>query len=528
MALASLQSSYQTHQPGVSLERVRNRVFARLLERGPKDDDELDFFIRAYLHKKVPRHAICAHHQSSFSFIADQFFERVTTVFGFANRNGGKTENTAILNVCDALFKGLEIVSAGAVIDQADKGYEYLTNMLAAEPLIARHVIGSIRSETLLDNGAKLELTTGTFAGLNSKHPVKVRIDEIELMHWMVLQEGFSMSISSPDGRWKAGDTLTSTRKFTNGTVQRLLDNKEGKRITVISWCIWETLQPCTRQCKGDPVYGDCPAYSRLNKDGEEELICGGKAHDLPPGGFYQIDDFIKKVSLLDKDTWEAQWLNLRPQGGALVYGEYFRDDPPYVVQPDEAEQLLKRAREEKWARVIAIDFGSNFHAGYYMQDPVSQIWYAYGEYWFSKDQDLPLATHAKNIKERDPLGWNARTAVFADPSGRQAIRDLEEHEIYATPANNDVYAGVNHVKRLFQRRQSDSLPGLRIFSTCVRLREELSVHYSHPLNKDGTVDKDKIVKKDDHSVDSCRYALLSFVTIGTGQYRMRKLRGVW
>ena len=523
------------------LPRVRQRVLATYLARGLQTDEELWLFIRLYLGYAIPRHHVCPEHVAPFSFLADQFFERVGMVFGFANRAGGKTLQVAILNVVEALFKpGIEIVCAGAIEQQAVKGYEYVSSMLFGDPLLMRTLIRSLRSLTEFYNGSSIKITTGTYHGLNSPHPTKVRIDEIELMHWSILQEGLQMSLASRDQKWKAGDCLTSTRKFTNGTVQRLLDEKKDT-IKTMSWCIWEILQPCCRQCHGDPEYGDCPAYSRLNKDGAEEEICGGRAHTLPPGGFFTIDDFVKKVGVLDKDTWEAQWLNKRPQAGALVYGNFFKDDPPYVVPTAEAEELLRRAREERWLRVVGMDFGANFYAGYFMRDPHTEIWYQYHEYWYSAERDLPLPQHGRNIIRADPLGWSADIFVYGDPSARQAIRDLEyfiltaadgtpdEYSLIVAPANNNVYSGVNLVKQLLTRRPHDLLPRLRFFHSCVRMREELGRLYVHRTNKDGTTNRDVIVKAQDHASDSLRYAMLSFETFGTTTVmNSRQIKGLW
>lgn len=539
MSLASFQNPASSFRPRsspsvseVSEETVRYRLFLRLLERGLQTEDELWSFIWLFLGYAVPRHKVCVHHQSPFQFIADQFFERVRTVFGWACRNGGKTLCVAILNVCEALFKpGIEILSSAAIRDQTNKGYDYVTRMLLNNEILGGTVVSSLRSETEFFNGSILRLTTGTFWGMNSQHPTKTRIDECELIHWSVLQQGLQMSISSADGKWKASDCLTSTRKFSSGTVQRLLDQAEAKRMDIRAWCIWDVLEPCPRLCKGDPVYGDCPAYSHLDKDGNEELICGGRAHELPPGGFYRITDFIEKVSVLDKDTWETEWLCLRPHGGALVYGDYFKDEAPFVVPTAEAVILLKRAKEEGWVRCVGLDFGSNFYACFLTQDPASEIWYVYSEYWWqATSNDKPLSEHGTQVKAHDLLGWHNRTQVFADPAGRQAIRDLEGPDVglFCTPANNPVYEGVNYVKKLFRRRQSDGLPGLRIFHSVTRLRLELSRLYVHKLEKSGEVNRDVIIKRDDHGVDSLRYALFSFETVGTGRYRMKKLRGVW
>lgn len=521
-----LRRIQQTEVAEPVLDELKEQLFYALLERGIKTDDELHFFIWAYLGYNVPRNQVCAGHCSPFSFIADQFFDRHQTVIGFANRNGGKTLGVALLNAVELLAKpGIEIFTAGAVESQALRGYEYVSQFLTSTALVESQVMQLLRSKTILRNGSKLEVAPGTVAKFNGPHTNKTRIDEIELLHWFVLQQ--AMSISTEKNGWPAGDCFTSTRKISNGTMQRLLDQAEEKGFKVYTWCVYEILEPCTRLCKGDPVYGDCPVYSRKNKDGEEVMLCGGKAHDLKPGGFYKIADFVKKASTIDEETWETEWLNLRPSAGATVYGKYYKDEAPFIVSVEEAAELLARAKKDKWQRGVAIDFGSNFYAGYFMQDPLDQVWYQYQEYFYSSDNDLPLSEHAKNIKERDVLGWDGRIYVFADPSGRQAIRDLEDYGIFAVGANNDLYAGLNRVKKEMQRRTAKGLPGIRFFPHCGRIRLELEKLYMNKMDRDGTPQRDIIVKKDDHGSDTLRYWLISYETVGTGRYRMRKLRGV-
>lgn len=512
----------------VTLDRLKRDVFRSLLKYGLQNEEELHFFIRVYLNLDIPKRVFCPHHISPFAFIADQFFERHRTVLGFATRAGGKTINTAVLNVVEAVFKpNIEIISAGAIRKQAEKGYEYFSRMLNESPYLGPMVETSLMSKTVLANGSVVSIVTGSYHGMNSPHPNKVRIDEVELMHPKVLQEGLQMSVTSRDGKWRASDCLTSTRKFFSGTMQQLLDEADRRGIVVKPWCIWEVLQPCTRKCRGDPVYGDCPVYSRISKDGSEELLCGGKAHHLSPGGFFSIDDFVDKASKLDIETFRTQWENERPHAGSLVYGRFFKDEPPFILTDAEEQRVLQEAREHKWPRVVGVDFGANFYAGYFVQDPHAQIWYQYGEYWYSSEHDIPLAQHAQNIKQRDPLGWSAATTVFADPSGRQAMRDIEEYGIFATPANNALYEGINHIKLLLTRRP-DGLPRLRFFRSCERMRKELGMLYSYRIGKDGQPTKDTILKKNDHAADALRYALFSWETVGTGRYRAKRLRGVY
>src|SRR5207253_7388595 len=149
--------------------------FAYYLKHGIKTDDELAEFVLEYFGYQIPRHRVCPEHCSPMDFLADQFFERVRTSIGFANRGGGKTIIVAMLNILDALFKpGVEVASAGAIMEQADRGYEYLRKFLFEEPLFASQVISSLRSETVFANGSKVKIIAGTYHGMNSPHPNKV------------------------------------------------------------------------------------------------------------------------------------------------------------------------------------------------------------------------------------------------------------------------------------------------------------------------------------------------------------------
>src|SRR5262245_30276353 len=232
-----------------SEELMKKWALEWYLQHGIQSEEELGDFVETYFGYQVPTHAVCPEHIAPMSFLADQFFERTRTVLGFANRGGGKTILTAILNMLDALFKpGVEIASAGAIMEQADRGYEYLRGFFLKEPLFLEQLITTLRSETVFRNGSIVRIIAGTYHGLNSPHPNKFRCDEIELMPWVVLQEGLQMSIER--GGWKAQDTLTSTRKFQKGTMQRLLDEAGRKNIKIYSWCIMETVERCTRLCR--------------------------------------------------------------------------------------------------------------------------------------------------------------------------------------------------------------------------------------------------------------------------------------
>jgi intein/homing endonuclease len=335
------------------------------------------------------------------------------------------TRMTAILNLCDLVFKpGIEIVTAGAILPQAQRGYEYLVEFFQREPLLQQLLLTApTMSKTILKNGSRISIVTASYGGFNGPHPSKLRIDELELVHPNYLAEALSLTQAHPDG-WAAQDTFTSTRKVSNGTMQKMLDEAEERNVKVYTFCIFENIEKCTRQCRNDPQYGDCPAYSKKDKNGIEVGICGildgaaephGKAQMVSTGGFYKIEDFVKKVALIDRQTWDAQWENKKPSGGALVYGEFYSDEPPFVVDDEEAKLLLARAkREGNWARCVGIDFGSNFAVEYFMQDPLKAPfgWYAYHEVYMTR---TGRSRSARSGSERK-IPWAGTSARWSTP----------------------------------------------------------------------------------------------------------------
>jgi len=119
--LITLWETYKSEEQKQIVERIRSELFDLILEVKPQNDEILHWYIWEYLGYKIPRKRICKDHgprcgsRAPFEYIADVFFERVEDVICFANRTGGKTLNTAILNHLDMTFKDdCEIASAGA------------------------------------------------------------------------------------------------------------------------------------------------------------------------------------------------------------------------------------------------------------------------------------------------------------------------------------------------------------------------------------------------------------------------------
>ncbi len=520
------------------LQLARKRLLDHYLEldnRGnfvhpPQTDDELYEFVVAAYGIQIPRVVITEGHRSPFAFIADLFFERVGNALGFANRNGGKTYGIALLNHLDMIFKpNVEICSAGATRDQANKCYRYFRDSLSLDwftDLNNRYkdITGrwfcnvekdSQQSKTKFGNGALLEIITGNEKGFRGPHPHKSRVDEIDEIEWHVLQMGLSMAHSGDGGKPRGQNVFTSTRQYSQGTMQRLLDEAQEKGIAVYEWNIWEALQKCTRRCKKDPVYGDCPV----------QTYCNGKAHYCD--GFYQINDFIEKVKLIDRDGFETEWENTKPAKHKLVYHML---GPRHVMTPEKLVRLCGvPCPEQLWHRVCGLDFGSSpGHPFVYLkffQIPNIHAWLLFYEY--VAEQRL-IRDHAEVIK-RSPYYFTGELC-FADWDAQDRL-ELQSHGIRTRPAvkgPNSVNMGIDYICELLSGYPPEGRPMLYIWHECKFTLKEWGKEYSWPVRPDGQVDRSgNPEKKHDHTSDAARMALFSNKRSGGPKYKTRRINGL-
>lgn len=164
------------------------------------------------------------------------------------------------------------------------------------------------------------------------------------------------------------------------------------------------------------------------------------------------------------------------------------------------------------WKRGYGLDVGWNFTAASWVaQDPSDGMLYVTAEYKASKQTPL---IHATAIKMRgewmhgavDPasMGSNQADGTKLYNLYRNAPNNLNLHL-----ANNEVDAGLDHIWSLLE------IGRLKFFSTLVQHREEYQYYRRAKHTDKNEVETVKVVKKNDHLMDSDRYAIMTFDKIG-------------
>lgn len=253
---------------------------------------------------------MCKNHSAPFDFVYHAFMGTYKTILALANRSGGKTMNMAIIALLNSRGNDkCETANLGAIQAQALRCYRYQQSFASMSDDFKNFMMGDpTMSRTQWINQSVNEVLVATVTGVNSPHPQKLMMDEIELINWFVLQQALSMVQSKEEVR---GTTvLGSTRKFAQGPMQRLVDSATGGNIKVFEWCIWEVVEAFPK----DPAMQET-----IRKTFGSYLPANIQESD----GYYKWDDLIDKFNNLDRDIWETEWECKRPQSQGLVYPRF-------------------------------------------------------------------------------------------------------------------------------------------------------------------------------------------------------------
>ena len=232
-----------------------------------------------------------------------------------------------------------------------------------------------------------------------------------------------------------------------------------------------------------DPDYFYVQATSDENVHLSEEYISGlGK---MP-------EDWQKRYRWGSFETFEG-----------LVYKE-FQDKEPYVIPGFTIP--------EHWYRFVGIDHG--------YRNPTAILWgavdtkgrvFIYDEFYASGKVVSEIATVLKlQAKENPPKVYLIDPATNQNrghSSGVTIYSEFQDHGIYPILANNEVTAGINHVREML-KIQPDGKPSLQVFQKCVNLRMEMQTYRLKDIRAGTQVQNnpEKPLKKNDHCMDALRY----------------------
>jgi hypothetical protein len=242
---------------------------------------------------------------------------------------------------------------------------------------------------------------------------------------------------------------------------------------------------------------------------------------DDPPEGwsFFRLNTERNRGNLSDEwyDTFFAsvsdEMLETRKTGAFASYeGSIYQTFNPRIHLVDDIE-----IPPGAW-HFRSIDWGAS------AEHPFVTLWlfrdglgdyHVYDEYW-NNSQHLTALDHIAEIKDRHP--WptnNARYgSTYADPSRPDLINLFAAHGIPVSPANNNVYKGIETVRSMLKLNSMTNRPRLLIHrGNCPHLAKEMRTYRWRRSNGRGInpqVAAPTPLKRNDDCVDALRYGLHS------------------
>lgn len=167
------------------------------------------------------------------------------------------------------------------------------------------------------------------------------------------------------------------------------------------------------------------------------------------------------------------------------------------------------------WTRFGGMDFGHSQPTVILCvtEDPVAHVFYVFKEFYRTE----ALLKDSANFLSNENLRY-----VLADPQGAQGIAEL--NRFYARgevrAAENKVEIGLERIGTLLKEGR------LKFFERCVETIGEIEEYHYPAPDQDRQDKKDKPVKKNDHCMDSLKYAFSRQLT-GLYPYRTQARAGI-
>lgn len=236
-----------------------------------------------YMPIPIPRHRVCKDHDTPLDF----FIQYVTGTLDhflniiFCSRESFKTYLLAMGSAVKAmLWPGCEILSMGAIKEQAKQGYGYWAKfwrgfVYAPDYLNIRTDLQSVSTYFL--NGSTFDIGAFTEAMANSKRAQIVNVDEVDSVEPSlrdVLTDDL-LNVPSEMNGVKPSITFTSSVRRAAGTMSWMLE-KDGKIEQWLQqgicklwhWCYKECTERCTRMVEGCDQY-----FERQKRHGELKAL---------------------------------------------------------------------------------------------------------------------------------------------------------------------------------------------------------------------------------------------------------------
>jgi hypothetical protein len=219
-----------------------------ILERGPKNDEELWYLTQALWDHKIPRTKVCDDHDAPFDAFATAYFNREPQILIHGSRGlSGKSRLLSILGLTMAAVKGSDVNILGGSLNQSVNIHNTIRD--AWESTHApRYLIRDESSTRIrLKNKAVIQPLTASQKTVRGPHPETLLLDEIDEMDQDIFDaaKGQPMPQKNWRGEWNMAQTaMSSTWQYPDKTFANEYARFQEENLPIYTWCYRETMNP--------------------------------------------------------------------------------------------------------------------------------------------------------------------------------------------------------------------------------------------------------------------------------------------
>lgn len=480
------------------------RTMRQLQLARPRTANALHRFVRHVFDLDVPRIPIQAGSTAPLEYLKRAFFDGSSShssslaeprspkralaskdIVVWANRGGGKTMLGAVATVMDLLFKpGIQVRLLGGSIEQGNKMYEHLTELLDRRPVRIALATEPTTRRIVMTHGSRVDLLAGTQRSVRGVRVHKLRIDEVEHLDAEVWAAAQLTTRSGICGESHVPGTIEalSTMHRAYGLMSGLVDGEER---AVMKWTVMDVIGRCPPElpCEGCRLWDDCRGRAKRTD------------------GFWPVEDILKLRERCSDALWSAEMMCERPSVSDNVYPTF---DPAVHVR-----ESLDKMTGDTPTLIAGMDFG--------VRSPFVMLWaftcgrgaeavvHVVDEYQ-QRDRTIDQHLHAISTRATEH-GWPTPHWIGVDPAGAQRNEQTGVSNIERLRAaghrprwrTERIVPGIERIRRRLDRGT------LFIHPRCIGLTAAMRGYHF-----DSQRPYDELPVKDgpDHLCDALRYML--------------------
>ena len=304
-------------------------------------EETLRAFIKYAWGISIPDTQVCQNHSTPWRAFVDAYFARSPVSVWHGSRGfAGKSFTLALLSMTEAVTLGADVNVLGGSGEQSKRVLEHMQNLWNYESAPRNMLQADAATVTRLTNGAKVSALMASQASVRGPHPQRLRLDEIDEMDIRILDAAMGQTMSKGD--IKSQTVMSSTRQYSDGTMQEILRRAGEKGWKVHEWCVHSESvimspsgdKPIKTIEIGDIIYaykdgriiettvsdvwsnGKRETISIVCQDGRR-IICTPEHKIATTGGWKNAGSLIRGEILrgVRKEDWEA-WQGEQNQNG--------------------------------------------------------------------------------------------------------------------------------------------------------------------------------------------------------------------